>query len=173
MIYKSLLNHRLTKDEIKNIVLLIKGEPNDVYKEKLYQMTFDDDNRISTNALWVFTHLASVDNQWLCSKRDNFINRSLLEHDTSKLRLILCILLRQPFYEEDVGTDFIDYCLMRLTDQKSPYAIRAQCIKLAYKQMRYWPDLLSELRQTLEMMSCAPLSPGLQSARQQIMNKLR
>ena len=48
---------------------------------------------------------------------------------------------------------------MRLTDPKSPYAVRAQCIKLAYVQMRYWPELLNELRQTLEMIASVPTKP--------------
>ena len=85
---------------------------------------------------------------------------------------MLNLLLRQPYTEEDIRTDFIDYCLMRLTDPKSPYAVRAQCIKLAYEQMRYWPELLNELRQTLNMISCEPLSPGLSSAWRQVMKRL-
>ena len=95
-----------------------------------------------------------------------------MEQDTTKLRLMLTLLLRQPYTEEDVRTDFIDFGLMRLADPKSPYAIRAQCIKLAYEQMRYWPELLNELSQTLNMISCEPLSPGLRSAWRQVMKKL-
>ena len=59
-----------------------------------------------------------------------------------------------------------------LPPPKSPYAIRAQCIKLVYEQMRYWPELLDELRQTLEMISCEPLSSGLRSAWKQVMKKM-
>ena len=90
-----------------------------------------------------------------------------------KLRLILTLLLRQPFDEEAIRTDFIDFCLTRLADPKSPYAVRALCIKLAYEQMRHWPELLNELRQTLEMISCEPLSPGLRSAWRQVMKKCK
>ena len=57
-------------------------------------------------------------------------------------------------------------------DPKSPYAIRAQCIKLAYEQMKYWPELLNELRQTLNMISCEPLSPGISSAWRKVMKRL-
>ena len=84
---------------------------------------------------------------------------------------MLNLLLRQPYTEEAIRTDFIDFCLTRLADTKSPYAVRAQCIKLAYMQMRYWPELLNELRQTLEMISCEPLSPGLRSAWRQVIKK--
>ena len=85
---------------------------------------------------------------------------------------MLNLLLRQPYTEEDIRTDFIDFCLTRLADTKSPYAVRAQCIKLAYVQMHYWPELLNGLRQTLEMISCEPLSPGLRSAWRQVMKRI-
>ena len=169
---KTLLAHRLSQSEIKQLCALVQGEHNDNLKEELYQLTLDADRRVATNALWVFTHFAAVDNEWLYSKHDQLIDRCLKEKDTTKLRLMLNLLLRQPYTEEDIRTDFIDFCLMRLTDPKSPYAVRAQCIKLAYEQMKYWPELLNELRQTLEMISCESLSPGLRSAWRQVMKKL-
>lgn len=169
---KSLLSHRLSMDGINEICLLVQGEQNHSLKEQLYQLTLDNDRRVAVNALWVFTHFAVVDNEWLYAKHDQLIDRCLKEQDATKLRLMLNLLLRQPYTEEDIRTDFIDYCLMQLTDPKSPYAVRALCIKLAYEQMRYWPELLNELRQTLELISCEPLSPGLRSAWRQVMKKL-
>ena len=164
MIPRSMLAHRLSQDEIKEICVLAHGKHNDHLKEQLYQLTLDDDRRVAVNALWALTHFASSDHEWLYAKHDQLIDRCLNEEDTTKLRLMLNLLLRQPYTKEDIRTDFIDYCLMRLTDPKLPYAIRAQCIKLAYEQMKYWPELLKELRQTLEMISREPLSPGLRSA---------
>ena len=166
------LNHRLSQSDIHELCALTQGERNNNLKEELYQLTLDADRRVATNALWVFTHFALADNEWLYAKHDLLIDRCLNEKDTTKLRLMLNLLLRQPYTEEDVRTDFIDYCLTRLADLKSPYAIRAQCIKLAYEQMRHWPELLNELQQTLEMISCEPLSPGLRSAWRQVMKKI-
>ncbi|WP_294914005.1 hypothetical protein [uncultured Prevotella sp.] len=167
----SLIN-RLSQSDIHELCALTQGERNNSLKEQLYQLTLDSDRRVATNALWVFTHFSAVDNEWLFAKHDQLIDRCLKEKDATKLRLMLNLLLRQPFDEEAIRTDFIDFCLTRLADTKSPYAVRAQCIKLAYEQMRYWPELLNELRQTLEMISCEPLSPGLRSAWRQVMKKL-
>lgn len=169
---KTLLAHRLSQSEIMQLCASTHGAHNNHLKEKLYQLTLDDDRRVAVNTLWAFTHFDADDNVWLFAKHDQLIDRCLKEHDTTKLRLILTLLLRQPFDEETIRTDFIDFCLMRLADPKSPYAIRAQCIKLAYEQMKYWPELLDELRQTLEMISCEPLSPGLRSAWKQVMKKI-
>ena len=169
---KTLLAHRLSQSEIKQLCALVQGEHNDNLKEELYQLTLDADHRVAVNALWAFTHFAADDNVWLFAKHDQLIDRCLKEQDTTKLRLILTLLLRQPFHEEAVRTDFIDFCLARITDARAPYAIRAQCIKLAYEQMRHWPELLDELRQTLDLISCEPLSPGLRSAWKQVMKKI-
>ena len=167
----SLIN-RLSQSDIHELCALTQGERNNSLKEQLYQLTLDSDRRVATNALWVFTHFSAVDNEWLFAKHDQLIDRCLKEKDATKLRLMLNLLLRQPFDEEAIRTDFIDFCLTRLADTKSPYAVRAQCIKLAYMQMRYWPELLNELSQTLNMISCEPLSPGLRSAWRQVMKKL-
>ena len=121
---KSLLSHRLSMDEINDICLLVQGEQNHSLKELLYQLTFDADRRVATNALWVFTHFSAVDNEWLYAKHDQLIDRCLKEQDAIKLRLMLNLLLRQPYAEEAIRTDFIDFCLMRLADPKSPYAVR-------------------------------------------------
>ena len=166
------LNHRLSQSDIHELCALTQGGRNNSLKEQLYQLTLDADRRVATNALWVFTHFSAVDNEWLYAKHDQLIDRCLKEKDATKLRLMLNLLLRQPFDEEAIRTDFIDFCLTRLADTKSPYAVRAQCIKLAYEQMRYWPELLNELCQTLEMISCEPLSPGLRSAWRQVIKKL-
>lgn len=169
---KTLLTHRLSQSEIKQLCALTQGEHNDNLKEELYQLTLDANRRVTINALWTFTHFAADDNVWLFAKHDQLIDRCLNEKDATKLCLMLNLLLSQPYTEEDIRTDFIDFCLARLTDTRAPYAIRAQCIKLAYEQMKYWPELLDELRQTLEMISCEPLSPGLRSAWKQVMKKI-
>ena len=169
---KTLLTQRLSQSEIKQLCALTHGARNNHLKEKLYQLTLDDDRRVAVNALWTFTHFAADDNVWLFAKHDQLIERCLNEKDATKLRLMLNLLLSQPYTEEDIRTDFIDFCLARLTDTRAPYAIRAQCIKLAYEQMRHWPELLNEQLQTLNMISCEPLSPGLRSAWKQVMKKI-
>ena len=169
---KTLLAHRLSQSEIMQLCASTHGAHNNHLKEKLYQLTLDDYRRVAVNALWTFTHFAAADNEWLYAKHDQLIERAITEQDVTKLRLILTLLLRQPFDEEDIRTDFIDFCLARITDARAPYAIRAQCIKLAYEQMRHWPELLDELLQTLNMISCEPLSPGLRSAWKQVMKKI-
>ncbi len=171
-IMKSKLTHRISQEEIMELCALTQGRQNDKLKEELYCLTMDEDHRVAINALWVFTHFDLANNEWLYSKRDHLIDRCLRESDVTKQRLMLNLLLRQPFDKESIRTDFIDYCLERLADPDSSYAVRAQCIKLAYEQMRHWTELLGELRLSLDALSREPLSPGLRSARNQVLKKM-
>ena len=70
-------------------------------------------------------------------------------------------------------SDFIDYCVAKITACAYPYAIRALCMKLAYEQMKYYPELLAELKAALDMLEQEALSPGLASAKRQVMKKIK
>ena len=166
------LSHKLALSDILHICLLMQGKENDSRKEELYRLTFDKDERVAVNALWVFTHFDSINNEWLYTKHDDLIDRVLIEPTVTKRRLMLGLLLRQPFDENSLRSDFIDFCVSKITACAQPYAIRALCIKLAYEQMKYYPELLAELKMALGMLEQEVLSPGLMSAKRQIMKKI-
>lgn len=166
------LSHKLALSDILHISLLMQGKENDSRKEELYRLTFDKDERVAVNALWVFTHFDSINNEWLYTKHDDLIDRVLIEPTVTKRRLMLTLLLRQPFEEDSLRSDFIDFCVSKITACAQPYAIRALCIKLAYGQMKYYPELIAELKMSLDMLEQEALSPGLMSAKRQIMKKI-
>ena len=147
---KFLLTHRLSQSEIKQLCALTHGARNNHLKEGLYQLTLDDDRRVAVHALWAFTHFAADDNVWLFAKHDQLIERAITEQDVTKLRLILTLLLRQPFDEEAIRTDFIDFCLARITDARAPYAIRAQCISLPTSRCATGPNCLMNCAKRLK-----------------------
>ncbi len=165
------LNKKLCMDDIYEICILTHG--NNRKKAHLYQLTFDEDERISTNALWVFTHFDMQNNEWLYAKHDDLIDRVLVEKNEAKRRLILQLLLRQPFEKKSLRSDFIDFCIAKITACSQPYAIRCYCMKLAYEQMKYYPELLTELKAAIDMLEQEPLSPGLTSAKKQVMKKIK
>ena len=165
------LNKKLCMDDIYEICILCHG--NSRKKAELYQLIFDEDERVATNALWVFTHFDMQNNEWLYTKHDDLIDRVLVEKNETKRRLILSLLLHQPFEEESLRSDFIDFCIAKITASSQPYAIRCYCMKLAYEQMKYYPELLTELKAAIDMLEQEPLSPGLTSAKKQVMKKIK
>lgn len=160
-------------NDIHEICFMTQGKENDYRKEELYQFTFDEDDRVAFNALHALSHFDLANNEWLYSKHDNIIDRVMKEKHVGKCRLMLNLLLRQPFKEDSLRSDFIDFCIAKITACAQPYAVRAYCMKLAYEQMKYYPELLEELRMALDMLEQETLSPGLLSAKRQIMKKIK
>ena len=167
------LTNRLSINDIYSLCLQTQGKENNCLKEKLYQLTLDENDRVATNALWTFTHFDEANNEWLLCKHNNLIDRVMVEKNETNSRLMLSLLLRQPFEEEFLRSDFIDFCESKITACSQPYAIRAYCMKLAYEQMKYYPELLAELKATLDMLSQEPLSPALLSAKNQVLKKIK
>ena len=167
------LKNRLSINDIYSLCLQMQGKENNCLKEELYQLTFDENERVTYNALWTLSHFDEANNEWLYAKHDDLIDRILLEKSMTKLRLMLSLLIRQPFEEATLRSDFIDYCIAKITACSYPYAIRAYCMKLAYEQMKYYPELLTELKAALDMLEQEALSPGLASAKRQVMKKIK
>ena len=46
-------------------------------------------------------------------------------------------------------------------------------MKLAYEQMKFYPELLQELKAALDMLEQEVLSPGLASAKRQVMKRIK
>ena len=159
-------------NDIHEICFMTQGKENDHRKEELYQLTFDEDDRVAFNALHALAHFDLANNEWLYIKHDDLINRVMKEKHVGKFRLMLNLLLRQPFDKETLRSDFIDFCIAKITACAQPYAIRAYCMKLAYEQMKYYPELLEELKVALDMLEQEALSPGLLSAKRQIVKKI-
>ena len=171
-IMRNQLINRLSVNDIYSLCLQTQGKENNCLKEELYQLTFDENDRVSFNALWALCHFDEANNPWLFQKHEELIDRVLVEKNETKCRLMLHLLLRQPFEEESLRSDFIDFCIAKITACSQPYAIRCYCMKLAYEQMKYYPELLEELRMALDMLEQEALSPGLLSAKRQIMKKI-
>ena len=144
------LINRLSINDIYSLCLQTQGKENNCLKEELYQLTPDENNRVAFNALWALSHFDEANNPWLFQKHDDLIDRVLVEKNETKRRLMLSLLLRQPFEEESLRSDFIDFCIAKITACSQPYAIRCYCMKLAYEQMKYYPELLEELRMAVD-----------------------
>ncbi|MCI6893839.1 MAG: hypothetical protein MR850_03455 [Bacteroidales bacterium] len=170
---RSLMTMRLSPAQVADLRALAWADGSGVGLDALYSLTCDADERVSVNALYVFTHFSDEELRWLLPKHDELVHRAMEETNTTRLRLTLWLLLHQPFCEDDLCAEFIDFCLNGCCASSQPYAIRAQCMKLAYEQCRYYPELLEELRRILEMLAEEPLSAGVESARRQVLKKIK
>ena len=167
---RELLTHRLSIAGIH--ALCAQAQACEQTMNLLYTLSLDPDSRVSRQALWALCHLDSSCAGWLCTLHDELVERAMAEHDTTRLRLLLSLLVRQPFSADCLRGDFIDFCMARITDCGYPYAIRALCIRLSYAQMRHHRPLLRELLVALDQLGQQQLSPGLVSVRRQVMAQI-
>ena len=98
---RKILQDKICMNDINKICIMTQGKENDHRKEELYQLTFDENDRVSFNALWALTHFDEANNPWLFQKHDDLIDRVLVEKNETKRRLMLQLLLRQPFEEKE------------------------------------------------------------------------
>lgn len=172
MDFRNQLSGRLHEKDIREICSFIQSTADDSKKNELYQLLFDADKRVADNAAWIFTHFDVTHNRWLYTKQDELIDEALKTTSNTKRRLILALLLKQPFYEKNIRTDFLDFCLNRMSSADEPTGVKALCIKLAYEQCKYFPELRSELKIALEIMEPTLLSMAIYTTRKNLLKKL-
>lgn len=167
------LSDRIQTDDIHEIAFYAQGIEDEPVKQALYRLLFDADKRVSDNAAWVFSYFDLYSNQWLYPHRDELADEAMRTSSSTKRRLLLGLLLRQPFTTDNFRADLFDFCLNRALAAAEPTAIRCLSVKLAYEQGRFFPELLSELLTTLEMMETVSLPAGLRTACRNIRKAIR
>lgn len=168
---REMLAGRIGRRDIRAICLQCCDGGDDCVRETLFSLISDDDDRVAYNALWVLTHFDGEGRDWLLLRRSILIDRLLTEKHTGKRRLMLSLLDKMPVAEDDVRTDYLDFCMAKINSTE-PYGIRALCLKQAFAQCRFYPELLHELKCAIEMMEHGEMSAGIRSARNNIMKQI-
>jgi len=159
---RNILEKRLSRNQISEIAARLRDNPAGV--DILFDLTGDADERCAYNALWCLTHCDREILQKLQDRQDCLIDRVLTERHTGKKRLLLTLLEKQTYTSASLRSDFLDFCMSRITSQTESRACRALCLKLALRQCRFYPDLLTELIIITDMLNPVELTPGMKSA---------
>lgn len=165
------LGGRLRLPDIREICYACSGEGGEEMKKELFSLINHPEERVGYNALWIFTHFSAPEMKWLMPRRNELIDALLQTDHVGKQRLLLTLLEHQKVTVNDLRTDYLDFCLARINSAE-PYAIRAFCLKQAFALCRFYPELMAELENEIELMECGELSPGLLSARRNIRRKI-
>lgn len=169
---RKILSQKLTEEDLFEITFHTQGIEDTPAKRALYNLLFDEDKRVSDNAAWVLTHFDLYSNMWLYPRQHELMDEAMRTSSSTKRRLLLTLLLRQPFSTTDILTDFLNFCLKHMLLTSEPTAIRVLCMKLAYEQCKLFPDLLAEFREELEIMEPDLLPAALKTARRNLLKKL-
>ena len=132
-----------------------------------------DDGRRSRNAAWALTHLAATDAHLLVDHRTPLADLAIATADTSLRRMAMTLLVHMEWTIDDIRTDLLDCCLLRLADPAEPYGVRALCAKLAWAQCRHYAELRAELQQTLTLIEPHTIGPGLRNTRSKVLKAIQ
>lgn len=165
------LGHRLSLRDIRDLCSACSGVCNNSTKADLFSLIAHPDDKIGYNALRVFTHFSDEDMKWLAPRRNTLIEYVLATKHYGKRRLTLALLEHLHVSIEDVRSDYLDFCLSKINSNE-PYGIRVLCLKQSFALCRFYPELIAELKNGIELMECGETSPGLISARKNILKKI-
>lgn|SRR5690554_2008766 len=167
---KARLSRRMGMYDIQAIIFIVQNDP--ARKQELYEYLLDPDDKIGYNAAWAMTHFSLHDNKWLYDKQDELADALLTCEHPGKRRLLLTLLYRQPMAHPP-RMDLLDFCLERMISKRELPAVQSLCMKLAYELCRPIPELLQELKITLEMMEHDALMPSTRSARKNVLKAMQ
>lgn len=163
------LSTRIHMEEIHKTLCYVEGS--DKRKQELYELIFNENDRLAYHALWILTHLNEKENEWLFAKQGELIDEVLRCAHPGKRRLLLNLLLKQSI-PDPPRIDFLDFCLQGMLSKEELPGVQSLCIKLAYLQCQPIPELLQEFRTMLDIMEPELLSHAVRSARRNILKKI-
>lgn len=166
---KAILSERIGMDEIQ--MVLQQTRQSDKKKQELYELLVGEDELISYQAAWVFTHFPAEENEWLYDKQDELIDLVLTAKHRGRIRLLLSLLYKQTLAEPP-RVDLLDFCLERISTPQELPAIQSLSMKIAYELCYSITELSNELKTILDMMPIEA-SPAVQATRKNILKAMQ
>ena len=131
---------------------------------------FDHDYRVARSALWGLTKASDEELSALQVILNELIKQAMQTKNSSVCRLTLNIIVRLKMEEDDLRTDFLDFCFEHMVSFEELPGIQTLCMKLAYRMCSFYPELMDELKRTIEAMEIDYYKPALKSLRKRILN---
>ena len=156
------------------------------------QYAFSEDYRVARSALWGLTKANKEELSQLQVILNEIIDQAMQTENSSVRRLSLNVIerlwvlsgesvpegragerssgMRLEMHEDDLRTDFLDYCFEHMIDVEEYPGIQSVCMKLAFRMCKFYPELMDELKRTLEAMEIDYYKPAVKGVRSRILN---
>ena len=131
---------------------------------------FDSDYRMARSALWGLTKATDKELSELQVMFNELIDQAMQTENSSVRRLTLNIIERLEMNEDDLRTDFLDFCFEHMVSIEEFPGIQTLCMKLAYRMCTFYPELMDELKRTLEAMEIEYYKPAIKGLRKRILS---
>ncbi len=140
------------------------------WQEVMSVYLHDEDYQVARNMLWSLTKATDEELSVYQPKLHMLIDRAMREENSSVRRLTLNIIERLQMEEDDLRSDFLDFCLEQMVNPEGFPGIQSLCMKLAYRMCKFYPELMAELKRTLQTMEVEYYKPAVKSVRSKILS---
>ena len=134
------------------------------------QYAFSEDYLVARSALWGLTKASKEDLSQLQVIQNELIDQAMKTKNSSVRRLSLNIVERLDMSEDDLRTDFLNFCFEHMVSIEEFPGIQTLCMKLAYRMCSFYPELMDELKRTLEAMEIDYYKPAIKCLRKRILS---
>ena len=135
-----------------------------------HRYAFNQDYRVARSALWGLTKANKEELSQLQVIQNEFIDQAMQTDNSSVRRLSLNVVEKLKMSEDDLRTDFLDFCFEHMMDVEEYPGIQSVCMKLAFRMCSFYPELMDELKRTLEAMEIDYYKPAVKCVRNRILN---
>ena len=134
------------------------------------QYAFSEDYHVARSALWGLTKACKEELSQLQVILNVFIDQAMQTDNSSVRRLSLNIVERLNMSEDDLRTDFLDFCFEHMMNVEEFPGIQSVCMKLAFRMCKFYPELMDELKRTLKSMEIDYYKPAVKCVRSRILS---
>ena len=170
-------NEMITKERLRQT--FSEGGAQEIYQEVkatgdflgfANSYIFDEDYRVARSALWGLTKANKEELSQLQVILNEIIDQAMQTENSSVRRLSLNIVERLEMSEDDLRTDFLDFCFDHMIDVEEFPGIQSVCMKLAFRMCKFYPELMDELKRTLKAMEIDYYKPAVKGVRSKILS---
>jgi len=167
----------ITRERLKGAYS--EGEAMAIYKEVketgdflsfTQSYIYDEDYQVARNALWGLTKATGKELSQLQPILNELIENAMKTDNSSVRRLTLNIIERLKMEEDDLRSDFLDFCLDHMQDVNEFPGIQSICMKLAHRMCKFYPELMDELHRIIEGMEIEYYKPAVKCIRNRILS---
>ena len=98
-----------------------------------------EDYQVARNALWGVTKASKAEHAQLQPLLHPLIDLAMQTDNASVRRLSLHHIERLKLEEDDLRTDFLDFCLAHMVNPDEFPGIQSLCMKIAYRMCKFYP----------------------------------
>ena len=162
------LKQTFSEDGAQEIYQEVKAECDFLGFTRRY--AFDSDYRVARSALWGLTKATDKELSRLQAMLNELTNQAMQTENSSVRRLTLNIIERLTLKEDDLRTDFLDFCFEHMVSVEEFPGIQTLCMNLSYRMCSFYPELMDELKRTLEAMEIDYYKPAVKCLRKRILS---